>query len=367
MFSDSHHQFGSPLYARAHFPIDLSPSSEPGSALWPLWPIECSKSNVLSILRLQHKRTDRSFHFLFLGLLAYRRSLSECKHHVRSPMWPCEEATGEPLTGSPRHRPVMGRSLPGHSSPSSCRWLKTQPTACGKWKNYPAEPSHPTNFWGIIKGCCFKLLHFTWLVMQQQKNETQTFQNNKSTLWIHKCWPSTYHAPAPFIYMFSINLQNNGNMEAFLTVQRGYVMQNWNTTPPDPKACIPTTPQKPRHVNSVGSPFSLLRVSRFGYHYCHITASRITSLYHPAIKCPDSREHFEQYLNKKPEVSVRFSPQKYKIYETIWKHNKTNKRPFGRFMHQIKCWIKWPLQSFLFQQSVTCQALCRAPYIHEHI
>lgn len=39
---------------------------------------------------------------------------------------------------------------------------------------------------------------------------------------------------------------------------------------------------------------------------------------------------------------------------------KHNLEPLGRFTPQIKYWIKWPLKSFLCQQSLTCQALCNA-------
>lgn len=76
-------------------PIELLPLLESRSALWALLSTECSKGQTLRIVRSKHQRTD-SFHFLILRPLTHG-TLSECKHHVRGPIWSPAEAAGREL------------------------------------------------------------------------------------------------------------------------------------------------------------------------------------------------------------------------------------------------------------------------------
>lgn len=107
---------------------------------------------------------------------------------------------------SPHQHPAMGRGLLGHPSPVQ------PPDVCRsnrllKRKNHPDEPGQPTSLGEIITGCCLKPLCCVWFVRQQQKNETDLSTQSINTVG-YKCWPGSHDVPAPFKYIFSVNLQN---------------------------------------------------------------------------------------------------------------------------------------------------------------
>lgn len=65
---DGHHQSLTPCMHVPTLPLSYPPSPWVWLALWLLWSTECSKSQILRILRSKHKRAD-SFYFFFLKLI----------------------------------------------------------------------------------------------------------------------------------------------------------------------------------------------------------------------------------------------------------------------------------------------------------
>lgn len=147
---DHHHQFLTPRCARAHFPMELSPSS------W-VW--------VGTVTALTDKMQPKSWEFWDQSIRELTASTSffwETLHlRMQTPceksnlaVWRGHKKRTEATAESPHQHPGMGMSLPGHSSPvqplDDCRPNQLHM----KRKNRPEEPSQRPKSWGIITDCC---------------------------------------------------------------------------------------------------------------------------------------------------------------------------------------------------------------------